>query len=240
MSMPATLLACSCISEVPNKRPRSSIPSAPWGSTDRERVFVGHVLAIDTTRGQPFRKEVRFVTEMSWRGALPDTLTLVVTPEAPCAYYNVGGRFIVLADALADSKSAAITAPCDYSWSFTHGGRLRAELGPPNWTAPPMGNRSLDVIAIPLGRLLGEIPPSVDTLTFVAPFEAGMSSFEIGNWVFPTRLPRSRIFDLAPGLYQFRIRWQDGTVYESYLSLTCDRVISDKRCETYRFFGGLR
>ena len=241
MGMPATAVACSCgarqgngaVPPTPINRPSTS---APWGTIDRARVFVGHVLAIDTSGGQPSRQNVRFVTEMSWRGELPDSLTLVVGPDAPCAYYAVGRRYIVLANSSPGSKTTAIAAPCDDSWSFS-GSPLLAALGPPNWTAPPLGKRSLDATAIPLGTSLSRLLATADTLEFRAWKDATMDRFEIGDLVSPASGRGFVSIDLVPGLYQFRIRWRDGTVYESYVSLACGQQMSEKRCVTHRSFG---
>jgi hypothetical protein len=241
MGMPATALACSCgarqgYGEVRSTPDNRASTSAPWGSTDRARVFVGHVLAIDTTPGQPSRQNVRFVTEMSWRGELPDVVTLAVGADAPCAYYAVGRRYIVLADSSPVSKTTAVTGWCDYSWSLS-GSPLLAALGPPNWTAPPLGSRSLDATAIALGTPLSRLLTSPDTLEFRAWKEVGMDRFEIGDLVLPASGRGFISVDLTPGLYQFRVRWRDGTTYESYVLLACDQRISENRCSTHRSSG---
>lgn len=45
------------------------------------------------------------------------------------------------------------------------------------------------------------------------------------------------LLKLAPGLYQFRVRWVDGTVYESYLPLSCERRISTRHRRSHRVVG---
>jgi hypothetical protein len=95
LGTPSALLACSCTRRAPAGQP---VPRDPR-SIFRPRVFIGHVLAVDETLTRPTRMTVRFVTESSWKGPLPDTVTLRVTSDAPCAYYTAGGRYIVFADA---------------------------------------------------------------------------------------------------------------------------------------------
>ncbi len=49
------------------------------------------------------------------------------------------------------------------------------------------------------------------------------------------------LLSLAPGLYQFRITWVDGVVYESYLSLQCDKPRSPgELCLAHRYLYNLR
>jgi hypothetical protein len=165
---------------------------------------------------------------------MPDTVTLIVRADAPCAEYIAGGRYLIIADP--DSGSVLATAPCDDSWNIHFAGGRLAELGAPKWVAPPMGRRTLDALAVRLGE---PAPPRVaaDSLVLVVPNDADMARFEIADWAGPANL---RQLHLKPGLYQFRITWTDGTSYASYLSLRCEPRTIERPCAVYRFFSYLR
>ena len=230
---PSTALACSCVRPYPAGHPP---PSHHW--TDRPYIFVGHVLEVDKTLTQSTRLTVRFVTETSWRGAMPDTVTLLVRDNAPCAYYTAGGRYLVLADRDTASPSALVTASCDDSWSIHYAGRRLAELGAPTWTAPRMGQRVLDERAVRLGE--SRKPRFLtDSLVIGVSRDSDMVRFEIADWAGPPSRNVTLLY-LTPGLYQFRITWTDGTTYESYLSLRCESPRSGHPCSVFRFFSDLR
>ncbi len=148
LGTPAALQACQCAISS-----RVGAPIVERPRFDRPRIFIGHVLTVDYPADRSFRMSVRFVTESSWRGPLPDTVTLRVEHRASCAWYMAGGRYLVLADTLAAGESTLTTAPCDDSWILGNPGasNFLAELGPPTWTAPPMGSRPLDAHAIHIG-----------------------------------------------------------------------------------------
>ncbi len=232
---PSTLHACSCVITGLSGTPHVE---RPW--SDRAQIFIGHVLEVDWTRSSTARLTVRFVTEASWRGPMPDTVTLNVRPGAPCAYYTAGSRYLVLADTA--SGGALVTARCDYSWGMHHEvtkNRI-AELGPPVWRAPPMGSRALDaharVIGTPISRTFTE-----GSVAFVPPQRNNdVALFEIGDWGRTGLRPGGPVLYAQPGLYQFRITWADGSSYASYVSLRCDRDKSPDRCQSFIFFGGLR
>ena len=150
--------ACSCRAIV-NKRTQNW--ERPWAG--RDVVFTGYAIEIDQSYDPVQRtvtRLVRFVTEQSWRGALPDTITLFVNADAPCSQYSPGWRYLVTANWDARARGRLTTAVCDYSlgadWKVAR--QLREEEGPPGWTAPPMGSRDLDRGAFPLGTPIPRTP----------------------------------------------------------------------------------
>jgi hypothetical protein len=165
---------------------------------------------------------------------MPDTVTLIVRADAPCAEYFAGGRYLVVADS--GAGSALVTAPCDYAWNLHFAGKQLAQLGPPTWIAPPVGRRALDAHAIRLGEAAS--PQSrADSLVLGVPNDSDMARFEIADWAGPAQLKQ---LHLKPGVYQFRITWTDGTTYASYLSLRCERGTIERPCAVFRFFSYLR
>ena len=233
LAAPSTARACSCA--------RTSVPGQPMVNrawSDRPRVFVGHVLEVEATPTRAPRLTVHFVTEASWRGPMPDTVTLMVRQDAPCAWYTAGGRYLVVADVDPASGVILISAPCDDAFSLTHAGKMLAELGKPNWVAPRVGGRALDAHAFPLGQ--AHKPRSTaESLVMGVPTDTGIARFEIADWSGPPGRSGGAIY-LAPGLYQFRITWKDGKTYESYLSMRCETATLERPCPVYRFLGMLR
>src|SRR5688572_33190618 len=70
----------------------------PWEG--REVIFTGYAIEVETRMhadGRQFTRVVRFVTEESWRRALPDTISLLIGNEAPCANFFPGGRYLISA-----------------------------------------------------------------------------------------------------------------------------------------------
>jgi hypothetical protein len=234
LALPSTALACSCLS---NRRVEQTPPPAvAW--TGRPYIFVGHVLEVLETRTRSPRLTVRFVTEMSWRGPMRDTVTLLVRNDAPCARYTAGGRYLVVADRDTASPSALVTGPCDDSWIIRHAGHKLAALGAPNWTAPRIGERALDAHVVRLGE--SRNPRLVaDSLVMVVPSDADIARFEIADWA-GSPSPNGKLIYLTAGLYQFRITWTDGTTYESYVLLRCESPRSEGACHVFRFFSMLR
>ena len=216
LGTPSVAKACRCgISGYPGDGPppRRERPT-------RDRIFIGHVLEVDHLHGQDPKEIVRFVVESSWRGAMPDTVTLRVGAHAACAQYIAGARYLVFADV--DSVSGAlVTEPCDYAWGIDYAAavRMQNELGPPTWKAPSMGRRSIDRRAIRLGEPL--MREGTDTVMILAPAGEDVARFEIGNYVSDKARWKLRTLRMSPGLYQFRITWTDGTKYESYVSMRC-------------------
>jgi hypothetical protein len=105
---------------------------------ERARIFIALALEVDPTPTGPSRQIVRFVTEASCRGAMRDTVTLIVGRNSPCADYIAGSRYLVLADTTADPQAALVTASCDEAWGIRSPPALRMEqvLGPPAWASP--------------------------------------------------------------------------------------------------------
>lgn len=169
---------------------------------------------------------------------MPDTVTLFVRQDAPCAWYTAGARYLVVADVDPASGSILITAKCDESQSLEGARRTLAELGKPNWVAPRMGSRALDAHAFRLGE--PHRPKSTsESITFAVPNVPDMARFEIADWSGPPS-EHGKLLYLAPGLYQFRATWTDGTTYESYLSLRCEGMTFERPCSVYRYLGRLR
>jgi hypothetical protein len=240
LGFPAALHACTCVVKIPQERRAQSQVDAARSWMDRPYVFIGHALEVDETPTQPTRETVRFVTERSWRGALPDTVTLQVASDASCAHYFPGLRYLVLADSAGRPGEALRTAPCDDSWNVTApvGIARLAQLGSPSWTALPVGQRTLDSRAVRLGDPLGPLSAG-DSLAFGLPVGEAIARFEIGDWAGQPSRP-SRIIYLKAGLYQFRITWSDGTRYSSYVSLRCERPIEGGPCAVFRSLALLR
>ena len=221
--------ACTCgIVSSPDK------PYVPPPWTDRDRVFIGTVLDADTMAGT-MRKSVQFVTEASWRGAMPDTVTLLISDDAGCVYYFAGYRYFVVADLLSPDATTLVTSKCDGSWSAEHPAAMKVidSLGYPVWHAPPMGSRALDSVAI----RIGERPPrgsSDEDLVFGISINNPdtIARFQIADQEFPR--DRTSLFHLPPGLYQFRVTWKDGSTDASYVSLRCGRRPNGDRCLVHR------
>lgn len=219
LGTPSVAEACSCVSGVVPAGP----PLPPRHEFhQRDRIFIGHALEVDELQQQNPKQIVRFVVEASWRGAMPDTVTLRVGSHAVCASYYAGSRYFVFADV--DSASGTlVTEACDYAWGLWYPAaiRMQNELGPPGWVAPPMGSRSLDRDAIRLGEPL--LRSGADTLMILPPSGEDVARFEIGNYASDTVRWRPQALLLSRGVYQFRITWTDGSRYESYISMRCKR-----------------
>lgn len=113
---------------------------------------------------------------------------------------------------------------------------MLTELGTASWHAPPMGSRALDAYAVRIGAK----PPrdsGVADVSFVVPLHpsGSVSRFEIANHDWPDSTRRF-IHYLPPALYQFRITYSDGTRYESYASIRCQRQSADGHCQQHRSF----
>lgn len=225
LGAPSVAEACRCgISGTPGEGPppRRERPS-------RDRIFIGHALEVDDLQRQDPKQIVRFVVESSWRGAMPDTVTLRVGAHAACARYVAGARYLVFADV--DSVSGTlVTEPCDYSWAIDAPAaiRMQKELGPPRWKAPPMGRRSIDRRAIRLGEPL--IREGTDTIMILNPAGEDVARFEIGDYVSDKSRWKPHALRMSPGLYQFRITWTDGSKYESYVSMRCKQSEPGPSC----------
>lgn len=243
---PATLLACLCEfrgDAIPRVRAWSQMP----------RIFIGNAIEVDDWRPEG-RYRVKFLTEASWTGAVPDTLTLIVGQDASCAEFMANGRYMIFADTIPGSTVLWLP-PCGEGWSLTSAEthRRRAALGEPTWIAPPMGQRAIDAGAVQLGTPVGRGAPA-DTLLLTGPTfaldqpgrptrnrpgqVAGIIAFEIGDWIAPGSL--SRLW-LGAGLYQYPVTFTDGVKYEGYLSVRCEKPTwTTDPCHIFRWFGGLR
>lgn len=113
------------------------------------------------------------------------------------------------------------------------------ELEAPTWTAPPAGARKLDEGVVRLGTPIAR-EGVARRLAFVIPSQDPIAKFEIGDYPGPAHAPAERILQFEPGLYEFRVTWTDGSQYHSYLSLRCEREVSDGRCTVVRSFRSLR
>lgn len=228
----APAYACTCVITAPFGAAKIQ---RPW--TDRPAIFTALVLDVDSPTDTTLKQSVRLLTEKSWRGAMPDIVTLAVDIDASCAWYFPGLRYVVLADTAPGDRTRLVTAACDDAFGVAGpaAARIRAELGEPNWTAPPTGSRALDSLVFPLGTPLSRISEQ-GRVAFEVPYSGGVRRFEIGDEdvsPYPTGGP---ILYLLPGLYEFRITWTDGRRYHSYLSVRCEHQLSDGGCFVSRSF----
>ncbi|MBK8247515.1 MAG: hypothetical protein IPK85_08985 [Gemmatimonadetes bacterium] len=203
---------------------------APLRPTAAPILFVGRVLAIDSLARE---RRVRFVTDSSWRGPLPDTLTVVAGDDAPCAYFLPGQSYVVGAVA----TPGTLRLPrCADAWAVSSWVQQRlSEVGPAVWRAPPFGRRLLDQGAVQIGQ---RAPPVRDSLEVLLSFGADTVEFTIADQPLPRqprRVVEKRFVRLPPGLYQFRIRWSDATITESYVDLSCERHAPGATCYLIRF-----
>jgi hypothetical protein len=169
---------------------------------------------------------------------MSDTVTLRVRRDSPCAEYVAGGRYLVVADHDPSSRWALVTGPCDDAWPIRYAGAQLAELGAPTWIAPQMGHRKLDADAVRLGE---SREPKFwkfweRSLVIGVPYDKEIAGLEIGDRIGSS----GTLLYLTRGLYQFRITWTDGTTYESYVSLRCEKAFSNSPCQVFRYFGDLR
>jgi len=209
-------------------------------------VFIGYVLEADRLADSTSRTVttvVRFVTEESWRGPLPDTVTLFVDADAPCSQYFTGYRYLVGADWDARVPTRLTTATCDFSWGVSTGARsrnvrLREEVGPPNWTAPPAGARELDEGARPFGTPIPR-SPGATRVAFIPPRNTFTSNFEIGDFRGVSYPSGGPILYPEPGLYQVRVTWKDGSQFQGYVSVRCELDQGDGGCLVVRDFSAL-
>lgn len=234
--LPRVAHACLCTVVGPASEP---LPTPrPW--SDRARIFVGHAIEVDPPRVTTRPRLVRFVTEASWSGPVPDTISLVVGDDAPCAMFFAGSRYRVAADADSLAPSRLRAAECESGAMIPSPiARSRlAELGAPAWRAPPHGRRALDAAAVRLGAPLRRDRDS----TRIAFLPAGQDStvvFEIGDYRGSNARARGRIIYLEPGLYQLRMTWPGGSRYETYLSARCEVPSTSGQCLLHRSFLGL-
>jgi hypothetical protein len=179
---------------------------------------------------------VRFVTEQSWRGALPDTLTVNVE-GAPCAYFSVGRRFILAADADSTTPQRLQARFCGMGYGVDSPAytRLAGILGAPAWTAPPFGQRALDAGVVRLGtpRPRQETSTSV---VFGPPSGERVALFEVADFRGASVPNGGPLLHLEPGLYHVRITRLDGQVVDSYMSVRCEYRYENGSCQVMRSF----
>lgn len=226
LGAPSLAEACTCVLWTgPAGQPAP--PKREWH--ERSRIFIGHALEVDELPQQDPKQIVRFVVEASWRGAMPDTVTLRVGAHASCASYIAGFRYFVFAD-IDSASGALVTERCDHAWGIDYPAsiRMQNQLGPPGWIAPPVGRRSIDRAAIRLGEPLLRV--GADMLMILPPRGDDVARFEIGDYVSDTARWKPQALRLSPGLYQFRITWTDGSSYESYISMRCHRSAPGHSC----------
>lgn len=226
---PSVAHACLC-----GLTPRASQPAR-----ERQVIFVGIALDSPESRGDPLVGRATFVTETSWRGQLPDTL-VVTFEDAPCLAFFAASRYLVIAERDPARPGTVRVATCSAhiplhsAWAR----RLLGSLGAPDWLAPPPGERGLDRIAVPLGEKR-PIPAGVDSVFFAPPVEE--ATIEIGGHRGRRQANGRPYWYLAPGLYHFRLTWDDGTAYLGYVRIACEgRIPNSGMCTGTRSFLGLR
>lgn len=123
LAWPASLPAsCLCETVSPGGR-------APARELRREVKLIGNALEVAPLSEVDSSHRVLLLVETSWTRPMPDTISLVVGGDSPCARYVAGGRYIVLAveDTTATGDGPLIAPPCHYAWrpSDVGGRRLR-------------------------------------------------------------------------------------------------------------------
>jgi hypothetical protein len=225
LAAPADLHACTCFIVRPVN---DSTP--PRSALEGDRVFVGTALEV-RERSAGVRSSVDFLVESSWRGAMPDIVT--VTWLSPCAYHVAGMRYLVVADVVDSDAAQLVSAPCGRGAELGRGvaTNLLTELGPPTWLPEPFGQRRIDSDAI----LVGQTPPPGGDAVRLA---IGFLSAEtvVGRVLIADqegqlllRAP-SPVFRLPEGLYQLRIEWADGATSQTYVSVRCLDGPLGRRC----------
>jgi hypothetical protein len=207
----------------------------PWEG--REVVFTGYAIEVETrvrADGRQSTRVVRFVTEESWRGALPDTLTLLIGNEAPCANFFPGWRYLVSAFRDTVEAGRLTTGICDNAMTASKPllERARDALGEPGWKALPVGQRELDRTAIRLGTPLPRVQ-SAGQEGFYGAHDPRIARMEFGDYDSRTARLADPIAYPLPGLYHVRLTWADGTVFLGYLSI-CRRLEAPGTCEDGR------
>jgi hypothetical protein len=228
---PAVASACSCgTTGAPPRPPR-----------ERVALFVGIALDSPLLREGPLPRQSTFVTESSWKRAMPDTV-LVTYDDAPCAAVSAGSRYLVYADPHPDRPGVLRLGPCDEPFSVDHPWvvSLLDSLGAPRWRARPVGKRALDNVAIAIEARV-DVTADPERVRFGASSADTTATLEIAGQRRRFTNAYRPSWYLAPGIYQFRLRWDDGASYAGYLRIACERRAPESgQCEVFRSLSRLR
>jgi hypothetical protein len=228
---PATASACGCIFT-------ASLPPL----REHPVIFVGSALTTPEGREDSRPREATFVTEASWRGALPDTVVVAYT-EAPCARFVAATRYLVFAEPDPAATGRYRLTRCGPSITAfdARGLALQDSLGVPSWRASPVGARALDRVAIALDQRVSSTRDP-ERVVFFPPHLDPPGEFTIAGHVASVGAEGNRpLWFLPPALYQFRIRWRDGHEYVGYVRLECElRSPGDGQCLGFRTFSHMR
>jgi hypothetical protein len=211
----------------------------------RDAAFVGTVLAMRnptspmTEKPEPLRpQEVLFQVERAWRGVTRDTITLLVGSEAPCATYQNGVEYLVLADIRGRGLG---TAQCDGALQLRPGPieDATSALGAPGYTQPALGSRMIDggitrLGAAPVADDIA-IPVILSFYGEARPIQARIADrvLEPRYGMFQTHLP--------PGAYRVRLEWPGGQSEELDVVLRCEESLPDSDdCYVQRMLGWAR
>lgn len=244
-ALPSPVAACTCaIVRSANATPEPVLSLAERAAS-RGAAFVGTVLALRnptspmTEKQEPLRpQEVLFQVDRAWKGVTRDTITLLVGPEAPCATYLSGVRYLVLADS---RDGAPRTARCDVALQMRPGPIQNATsaLGPPSYIQPLVGSRMIDRGMI----RVGEAPPLAEpeipvTLSFYG--EERPIRARIADRVLEPRYGMFRT-DLPPGAYRVLLQWSGDESESVDVVLRCEERPPDyDRCSVHRMLGWAR
>lgn len=220
-SLPAAALACSCSMPFSQGEP-VPVRTSP---VRRSVVFVGNVIAITAPIDEQRSYIVRFVTELSWRGAMPDTVSLRVA-ASPCAYFSVGLRYVVGAEPDERRRGRLRTEGCDEALRVgdLRGNAVLDTLGAPTWRAPPLGEREIGQRALPLGTPLAR-SPFPGGVYFTTMLSDSVESVSIGDLRLLRRdgtegIPFGAFLESGKA-YRYRVTWDNGSAYESVLISRC-------------------
>jgi hypothetical protein len=230
MTVPVVAHACTCLSVVP----LGSTPKiTSW--TERSVIFTGTLLTTDPTGTGTVARRSRWVVDASWRGEMPDTVTMVNGPDAPCpTLLTPGTRYLVVAD---QRDSVVTTTGCGTATRpIAMAESQLGQLGPPEWTAAPYPQRRFDSDIIPVGAAAPQLPEVWVGLVFRD--RAGASRVQVADrvWDHPW-LPINLM--LPEGLYRIRIVYTTGDSTETDLAVRCEER-SGLDCSAFRIFSGER
>lgn len=245
---PSVAHACTCavmpLPRASTAQPQSGLIPLPlfdhWEG--RAAIFRGHVIEVDPPEVGARPRVVRFVTEASWRGKMPDTVTVVVE-GAPCTAFFVGNRYVIAADVDSATRRLA-SRDCMMSHAVLSPAyaRFTEIMGAPTWTAPPVGRRAIDAAVVRLGTPRPRTPTPTSVVVGLPPTgHSQIARFEVADFNTDGLSARAHpTLHLEPGLYQVRLTWSDGEVMDMYMSVRCERRYDDGQCAMHRSFTGLR